>query len=105
LPKLCQVAPVNDMLIDDFDKDGKPDILLVGNDFSAESNYGRFDALTGLLLKSGNNQFEVVPSRKSGFHVPFQSNHIIEILDKDGKKLILATQNNKEIRIFSIDNE
>ena len=29
----------------------------------------------------------------------------IEVFDKDGKKLILATQNNKEIRIFSIDNE
>ena len=105
LPKLCQVSPINDMLIDDYDKDGHPDVLLVGNDFSAESNYGRFDAFTGLLLKRVNNQFEVVPSRKSGFYVPFQSNHIIEVFDNEDKKLILATQNNKEIRIFDIDDE
>ena len=72
LPRDCQVAQVNDILIGDFDGDALPDALLVGNDYSAESNYGRFDALTGLVLKRTNDGFQVIPSRKSGFHVPQQ---------------------------------
>lgn len=100
LPKSCQVSPVNDILIDDFDKDGELDALLVGNDFSAESNYGRFDALTGLFLKGNKGKFKVIPSRESGFYVPYQSNHIIQFSDSKKKKRIIATQNNKDARIF-----
>lgn len=86
----------------DFDNspDALPDVLLVGNDYSAESNYGRFDALTGLLLKRTENGFKVIPSRESGFHVPQQSNHVLSITDKTGRELILATQNDAEARVF-----
>ncbi len=102
LPKSCQVSPINDILIDDFDKDGLLDALLVGNDFSAESNYGRFDALTGIFLKGNESGFEVIPTKKSGFYVPFQSNHITKILDNKGRKLVLSTQNNEKIRFFNL---
>ena len=101
LPESCQVSPVNDILVDDFDHDGKTDAILVGNDFSAESNYGRFDALTGLFLKGNGSEFEVIPSRLSGFYTPYQSHHIIQITDHKGEKLILSTQNNEKIRVFN----
>ncbi len=104
LPKSCQVSPINDILVDDFDHDGMQDAILVGNDFSAESNYGRFDALTGLFLKGNKTGFEVIPSRESGFYVPNQSNHLIKVIDNKGKKLILSTQNNEEVLIFTNDN-
>ena len=100
LPRDCQVAPVNDILIGDFDGDALPDALLVGNDYSAESNYGRFDAFTGLLLKRTSDGFTVVPSRNSGFHVPQQSNHILSLTDNTGRTLILAAQNDTEARVF-----
>ncbi len=103
LPELCQVAPINDILIDDFDQDGKLDALLVGNDFSAESNYGRFDAFTGLFLKGTKNGFEVVPSRESGFYVPNQSNYITKVLDNKGRRLVISTQNNEEVRVFAFE--
>ncbi|MEL6917527.1 MAG: VCBS repeat-containing protein, partial [Bacteroidota bacterium] len=35
LPSACQVAPINDIYVDDFNKDGYVDALLVGNDFTA----------------------------------------------------------------------
>ncbi|WKK66667.1 CRTAC1 family protein [Lutimonas zeaxanthinifaciens] len=95
-----QVSPINDMLIDDFDKDGIIDFLVVGNDFSAESNYGQFDALTGLMVKTNGKEFEIVPSRKSGFNVQGQSKHMIQISDRFNQKLIIATQNNEKIKIF-----
>ncbi len=103
LPKSCQVSPINDILIDDFDDDGLLDALLVGNDFYAESNYGRFDALTGLFLKGNKNGFELIPTKESGFYVPDQSNHIIEMLDNKGRRLVIATQNNEKIRVFKLE--
>ena len=103
LPRSCQVSPINDILIDDFDQDGQLDALLVGNDYSAESNYGRFDALTGLFLKGSGAGFKVVPSRESGFYVPHQSNHIQKLVDKQGTNFVIATQNNEQVRIFSLE--
>ncbi len=103
LPGSCQIAPVNDILIDDFDSDGEPDMLFVGNDFSAESNYGRYDALTGLFLKGNKGEFTVIPSRNSGFYVPYQSNHIVYVTDQNGRKLIVATQNNEKIKVFEVN--
>ena len=105
LPKSCQVSPINDILIDDFDHDNQLDVLLVGNDFSAESNYGRFDALTGLFLKGNGSNFEVIPSRESGFYVPFQSHHIKGLQDNKGRKLILSTQNNEKVKVFNINKK
>ena len=105
LPKSCQVSPINDILIDDFDNDGQLDALLVGNDFSAESNYGRFDALTGIFLKGNETGFEVIPSKESGFYVPYQSNHIIDVIDNKGRRYIFPTPYNEEIRVFNFDNK
>ncbi len=90
---------------DDFNKDDQLDVLLVGNDFSAESNYGQFDALTGLFLQGTENGFEVIPSRESGFYVPYQSHHITEVVDNKGRKLILSTQNNEKVRVFKVEKK
>ena len=100
LPATCQLAPVNDILIDDFDHDGKTDALLVGNDFTSEANYGRFDALTGIFLRGTPEGFEVIPSRESGFYVPGQSNNLISVTDGSGNKLIVAGQNNEKVKVF-----
>jgi hypothetical protein len=103
LPSALQVAPVNDLLVSDFDKDGQIDILAVGNDFTAESNYGQFDALTGLLIKTNGNDFEVIPSRNSGFYVPGQSNHMIKITDNRGRNFVVSGQNNDKLKFFEFN--
>lgn len=100
LPNSCQVAPINNILIDDFDLDGSMDFLMVGNDLTAESNYGNFDALTGILLKIKGKEIEVVPSRESGFYVPYQSNYLSSFTDANGDKFVLATQNNQKAKVF-----
>lgn len=103
LPLACQVAPINDLIVEDFDRDGHEDVLLVGNDLTAESNYGKFDAFTGLFLKIKENKFEVVPSRNSGFYVPLQSNHLATFKDNNGQNFIVATQNNDKVKVFNIN--
>ena len=37
---------------------------------------------------------------EDGFHVPQQSNHVLSITDRTGRELILATQNDAEVRVF-----
>jgi hypothetical protein len=100
LPAKLQVSPINDMLVFDYDQDGQPDILAVGNDFTAESNYGQFDALTGLLIKTNGSDFDIIQSRNSGFHVQGQSHHLIKLTDRLGRTLIVAAQNNDELKVF-----
>lgn len=96
----CQVAPINDFLVEDFNKDGYLDVLVVGNDFSSESIYGRMDALTGLYLLGSKQGFKVIGSASSGFYVPGQSHHIKSGSDKDGETFILVTQNNARVKSF-----
>jgi hypothetical protein len=102
LPKNLQVSPINDLLVADFDQDGQSEFLAVGNDFTTESNYGQFDALTGLLVETDGEQFEIIPSRNSGFKVEGQSHHMINITDAKGRNLIIATQNNEPVKVFEI---
>jgi len=103
LPKACQLAPINDILIDDYDDDGQLDALIVGNDFSAENHYGIYDALNGIFLKGNSTFFDVIPNRKSGFYVPKQSHHIIKVKDRTNRVLLIAAQNNGSLKVFSIN--
>ena len=100
LPDKCQVAPIQDILVDDLDNDGNIDMLLVGNDLTAETHYGNLDALTGLQIERINNEFVVYDSRDSGFYVPGQSNHLIQAKDKKGKHYYMATQYNNKTIVF-----
>lgn len=101
LPAKCQVAPVNAILVNDFDSDGQKEMLLVGNNFTAEAMYGNADAFTGIVLKMKDGSLDAVASKDSGFYVSGQSNHLLEITDDKGSYAILATQNNDTLRVFS----
>ena len=50
LPAEAQFAPVNCILVNDYNKDGLPDILLAGNEYQTEVMTGQYDASYGLLL-------------------------------------------------------
>jgi len=103
LPDECQMAPINDMLVKDMNNDGYLDVLAVGNDFTAETNYGKYDALTGVYLRGSDQGFKVVPSKESGFYVPGQSHHMLEVTLQNNEKKILVTQNNDKVMMFSIN--
>ncbi|MES2681700.1 MAG: VCBS repeat-containing protein [Bacteroidota bacterium] len=71
LPFKAQTFPVNAVIADDFDKDGKPDLLLAGNDYGAEIESGRNDAGIGLVLKNnGGHKYRALSLAQSGFYVP-----------------------------------
>jgi hypothetical protein len=51
LPNEMQLAPVNSIIVEDFDKDGHLDAVLVGNIFETEVETAAYDAGKGLYLK------------------------------------------------------
>lgn len=55
LPKENQLAPTNAIIVKDLNKDGRLEVITVGNLFPVEVETGRYDALVGtvsLLIKT-----------------------------------------------------
>jgi hypothetical protein len=109
LPIQAQTAPLFGMVADDFDQDGFPDVLLVGNDFSNELLVGRLDALNGLLLKGdGKGGFTALNPGASGFYVPGNAKGLVRLSGagrngEPGKSMIVATQNRGPLKVFEAD--
>lgn len=105
LPIAAQIAPIQAILIDDFDKDTNLDALLVGNDYTAEKNNGWYDAANGLLLhgdRKGN--FAAIPSSESGFYVAGDARSICKHENTDRQVQIIVGQNAGQTLQFSLSN-
>ncbi len=100
LPALAQVAPVNGMVVNDFNDDGNLDVAMVGNNFSNEVFVGRYDAFTGLiLLGNGKGEFNVLKSSESNFYVPGDAKGLAAIFVNE-KQTLMATQNRDSLKCF-----
>jgi enediyne biosynthesis protein E4 len=100
LPFECQYAPTNDILANDFDCDGKVDLLLSQNDFTTETNGGWLDGSLGVLaLGSGNGKFKYVPNAKSGFVVKGDSRDMILV----DKKSVWVGVNSGKMKRFQVN--
>ncbi len=67
LPIEAQYAPVYSVLVNDFDHDGKPDLLLAGNNDHLRLRMGKVDANRGvILLNQGNWRFTTVSPDRTG---------------------------------------
>lgn len=104
MPNEAQLSSINDMIIEDFDSDGHPDILAAGNLFDVEVVTPRNDGGVGVFLKGkGSGDFELIPARESGFFVPDNTKALSVINLKDDKeKLVLVGNNNGRLRIFKL---
>jgi hypothetical protein len=59
LPVEAQIAPINSIVIHDFDNDGQLDVVVGGNMFETEVETPAYDAGKGLFMKGlGGGQFE-----------------------------------------------
>lgn len=71
LPNLAQLSSINQILIDDYNKDGNLDALIAGNLHSSEVETPRNDASIGLFLKGdGTGGFKGIRAIESGFYAP-----------------------------------
>jgi len=101
LPFEAQLSTVNGIILFDFDKDGKKDILISGNKFDVEVETTPADASPGVFLKGlGNFGFRSFKPSESGFFTPFNVKDIQAIPMKNGMA-VLVSSNNDRLRAFS----
>ncbi|HTN06600.1 VCBS repeat-containing protein [Agriterribacter sp.] len=104
LPIEAQYAPVYAVIIDDFNKDGKKDLVLGGNMTHNRIKIGRIDANYGtVFLGSGNCQFEYLPQAVSGITIKGEVRDIKKIV-AGGETLYLFARNNDSIISYTIKN-
>ena len=99
LPAEIQVSPVKKMIVNDFNGDDYPDILMGGNDHTFDISTGYYDANKGFLLlnKGAMKGFYIVPPAKSGILL----NGMVESLEYFKKdSLIVAGINRSKILVY-----
>jgi hypothetical protein len=108
LPRQAQISPVYGILANDFDGDGRTDLLLAGNFDGVKPEIGRLAAGYGLFLHGDPSRaardslqggFTPIPARESGFRVPGQARDIQRVRTRDGA-LYVVTRNNDRPLIF-----
>ena len=101
LPVDAQLSAVMGIVVDDFDGDGKKDILIGGNKFDTEVETTPADASPGVFLKGlGDLNFKSIKSEQSGFFIPYNVKDLHSIT-VNGEKAVLVGANNDRLRIFT----
>jgi hypothetical protein len=102
LPVEAQFSPVNGIVVQDIDGDGKKDILLGGNLFVSEVETGRADASKGCFLRNlGNEQFKAYLPYESGLWLPLDLKDIQPLkIGPNGRTKWLISNNNDQMQVI-----
>ncbi len=103
LPVEAQLTCINQIMVDDYDKDGNLDALIAGNMYNSEVETPRNDAGHGLFLKGdGKGNFQSISAIDSGFFTPGDVKNMEKIKVK-GKTYLLITKNNSFLQSVRIN--
>jgi len=103
--KEAQVAPVNSILVKDFNGDKKKDILLAGNNYHSEIETTRSDAGIGVYLKgTTGGVFEAVSTMQSGFFANNDVRNMVPVTTKDGNAILVVNNNGKH-QLFKVESK
>ncbi len=101
LPLEAQTAPIFSFHVEDLNNDKLKDILLCGNLYAVQPDFGRYDASCGMVLfGKGDNTFKADALMKSGFEVQGEGRDIKTIRTQSGEKLYLISRNNNTLKTF-----
>lgn len=103
LPLMAQIAPVNGVVAEDINLDGKLDVILVGNSYDAEVVHGRYDASVGTVLVNAGNRFNALMPAETSFVVCGDAKAMVRLERADKKSLLLVTQNNDKLVSYVMD--
>ncbi|WP_420401847.1 FG-GAP-like repeat-containing protein [Flagellimonas sp.] len=101
LPVLAQTAPVEGIIVEDFDQDGLEDVLLTGNSYATEVATGRYDALLGVvMISNGDGSFEILELGQSGFLNNFDASGLTILKNAKKENQIMVANNNGPLKVF-----
>jgi hypothetical protein len=103
LPYQVQLAPVFDMVVFDFNEDGRQDVLMAGNFLYSETETGEMDAGNGtLLLQNEDGSFRYIPNTEHGFWAQDEVRDLKIISLANGKTAILTGNNKGPLQLHTI---
>lgn len=104
LPVEAQFAPVNSIVCEDVDKDGKTDLLIAGNEYQAEVSGGRYDASYGLYLRNAGDGNFILQGKPTdnGLFIEGDVKDLELIRTADGSRLLIAARNNNSLKVFRL---
>lgn len=98
LPLSAQFTPIYALCTADINQDGKLDLLLGGNNFSASPYFGTYDAGKGLvLLGNGKGNFTPLGMQTSGINVPGEIRTIKSVATPEKPLFIFGINNDKPV--------
>ena len=104
LPNQAQFSSVNGILADDYNQDGKLDLLIAGNLFVSEVETTRNDASIGLLMTGdGMGNFTPVPLAQSGFLAKGDVKDLVQVETAIGR-IVLVANNDDQVQIFRVND-
>jgi hypothetical protein len=96
LPLDAQRSPINACIAHDVNKDGKQDLIAVGNLYQSEIETGRADAGVGVvLINKGDRKFENLPTTMSGLFAEGDVKSMVMIDHKNSKRLVIGKNKDK----------
>lgn len=98
LPVEAQLSVIRSILAEDLNDDGITDLVLAGNQFGLPPQFGKADAVPGLvLLGKGNRQFQVLNRKESGLWLPGETRALLTLKWKGNFKLMVIRNNQKHL--------
>ncbi len=103
LPNEAQIAPINAIVIMDFDADNNLDLLVGGNLYVSEVETGRADAGRGLYLRGrGDGSFSPAHFVQSGLNLTGDVKDIVQIKSSvESQKHFLVGNNNGQVQLIA----
>jgi enediyne biosynthesis protein E4 len=104
LPQEAQIAPVFGVLVNDYNGDGNPDVLITGNSYATEIHSGWYDAGIGLYLQGdGKGNFKPVHHSQSGFFVDTDAKGMAEVQLDEFTGLVLVASNEDSLATYIVN--
>jgi len=101
LPPEVQFSPVFSILVEDFDDDALPEILLGGNFSGTKPEEGRYDANRGLLLDPLNDYaFKLLSPERSGFFIEGEVRDMHLVRSNDNTRKVVVAKNDDSVKAF-----
>ncbi|HEY8396905.1 MAG TPA: FG-GAP-like repeat-containing protein [Flavihumibacter sp.] len=95
-----QLSSVNAIHVTDINKDGLPDLVLGGNMYSFQPQFGQLDASFGHVLLNEKNGLKYLSPLETGLDVQGAIRDFATINTKTGRRLIVVRNNERQL-IFS----
>lgn len=103
LPIEAQFSKTNSIIVDDFDQDGRKDMLLLGNFYPYRPQLGESDASYGLYLRGdGRGNFTSIAPHACGLFADGDVRSAVIVEDASGKKKLVLGRNDDEVGVVLI---